>query len=77
MALVPDRKVVEELAFETDDPGLNTTMTLTTELTAVDGGTRVEMVQDGVPDAVPVEDNEAGARMALAALGEYVTGASG
>jgi len=76
VALAPDRKVVEELAFEPDAPQMNTPMTLTTELTAVDGGTRVEMVHDGVPDAVPAEDNETGARMALAALGEYVAGPS-
>ncbi|MET9734381.1 SRPBCC domain-containing protein [Streptomyces sp. NPDC006458] len=68
-----DRLVVEELAFETDDPALRGTMTMTTVLTATeDGGTEVVMVHEGVPDAVPPGDNEAGTRMALANLAALV-----
>ena len=73
--LVPDEQVVEVLAFETDDPGLATEMTMTTTLRDVDGGTEVELVHEGVPDAVRPEDNEAGSRMALANLTAYVEGA--
>ncbi|MFI5843152.1 SRPBCC domain-containing protein [Catenuloplanes sp. NPDC051500] len=70
--LVPDALVVEELEFETDDPAMRGTMTMTTTLTAsADGGTEVAMVHEGVPDAVSPADNEIGARMALDNLCRY------
>lgn len=71
--LVPDEQVVEVLAFETADPALGGTMTLTTTLTdAEGGGTDVLMVHEGLPDAVPAADNETGTRMALANLARLV-----
>jgi uncharacterized protein YndB with AHSA1/START domain len=73
LRLVPDEQVVEELAFETADPAMSTTMTMTTTLTdAADGGTDVVLVHEGIPDSVPVADNELGTRMALANLAELV-----
>ncbi len=70
--LVPGERVVEQVAFETGDPDLAGTITTTTTLRAVDGGTAVEMRLDGVPDVVPPADNEAGTRMALAKLARLV-----
>ncbi|MEV0522604.1 SRPBCC domain-containing protein [Streptomyces sp. NPDC050439] len=71
--LVPDEQVVEVLAFETDDPGMGGTMTMTTTLTdAVGGGTDVLVLHEGIPDSVPAVDNETGTRMALANLARIV-----
>ncbi|GHJ54576.1 hypothetical protein Nm8I071_38830 [Nonomuraea sp. TT08I-71] len=70
--LVPDRQVVEVVEFETDDPALRGAMTMTTTLTEVDGGTEVVVVHDGIPDAIPAEDNETGTRIALANLARLV-----
>ncbi|MGX9790659.1 SRPBCC domain-containing protein [Mycobacterium sp. MMS18-G62] len=70
--LVPDEQVVEVSEFETADPALRGTMTMTTTLTDADGGTDVLIVHDGVPDRVPAADNEMGTRMALAKLAEFV-----
>ena len=70
--LVPDERVVEVVEFETDDPRLRGEMTMTTELTEVDGGTEVVIVHEGVPDAVPAADNETGTRMALDNLARLV-----
>ncbi|MGW7512173.1 SRPBCC domain-containing protein [Streptomyces massasporeus] len=71
--LVPDEQVVEVLEFETADPALGGSMTLTTTLTdAEGGGTDVLMVHEGLPDAVPAADNETGTRMALANLARLV-----
>ncbi|WP_086561104.1 SRPBCC domain-containing protein [Streptomyces africanus] len=71
--LVPDAQVVEVLEFETVDPLLGGTMTLTTTLSdAEGGGTDVVMVHEGIPDAVPAADNETGTRMALANLARFV-----
>lgn len=70
--LVPDEQVVEVLEFETADPALRGTMTMTTTLTDADGGTDVLIVHEGIPDAVPAADNETGTRMALAKLARLV-----
>ncbi|UXY31568.1 SRPBCC domain-containing protein [Streptomyces sp. HUAS TT20] len=71
--LVPDRLVVEESEFESDDDALRRPMTLTTSLTRADGGgTDVVMVHDGIPDEIPRADNELGTRMALDKLARLV-----
>lgn len=71
--LVPDERVVEMLEFETPDPALGGTMTMTTQLTdAEGGGTEVVIVHEGLPEGVSASDNETGSRMALAALAELV-----
>ncbi|NUP20847.1 MAG: polyketide cyclase [Streptomyces sp.] len=70
--LVPDERVVEVLEFETGDPALGGTMTMTTTLTDADGGTEVVIVHEGIPDVVPAADNELGTRMALTNLAALV-----
>ncbi|WP_399881774.1 SRPBCC domain-containing protein [Streptomyces sp. BBFR51] len=70
--LVPDEQVVEVLAFESAGPAFQGTMTMTTTLTDVDGGTEVVVAHDGLPDAVPAADNETGTRMSLAKLAALV-----
>nr|WP_075016307.1 SRPBCC domain-containing protein [Actinacidiphila rubida] len=70
--LVENEKVVERLRFESDDPQVAAPMTMTTTLTAAGGGTDVVLVHEGVPDAVPAADNEAGTRMALDRLAALV-----
>ncbi len=73
--LVPDEQVVEEIEFDTDDPGLRERMTMTWTLRHVEGGTEVEVLHEGIPDAVPPEDNATGTRMSLTKLAAYVEGA--
>ncbi len=70
--LVPDEQVVEVFEFETADPELRGQMTMTTTLTEAAGGTDVLVVHEGIPDKVPVADNETGTRMALANLAKLV-----
>ena len=60
------------LEFETADPALGGTMTMTTTLTDADGGTDVLVEHEGIPDSVPAADNETGTRMALANLANLV-----
>jgi uncharacterized protein YndB with AHSA1/START domain len=72
LRLVPDEQVVETLQFETDDPALQGSMTLTTTLEDADEGTEVVMIHDGLPDEVPAADNELGTRMALENLARLV-----
>jgi uncharacterized protein YndB with AHSA1/START domain len=71
--LVPDRQVVEVTEFETGDPALQGAMTMTTTIAPTADGSTVTVRHDGVPDAVPAADNEAGTRMALAKLAALLT----
>lgn len=70
--LVPDEQVVEVIEFETADPTMQGVMTMTTTLSDVEGGTEIVMTHTGVPDAVPVADNELGTRMSLDNLARLV-----
>ena len=70
--LVPDEQVIEVFAFETADPELHGQMTMTTTLTDAGSGTDVLVVHEGIPDKVPVADNETGTRMALANLAMFL-----
>ena len=73
LRLVPDELVVEVQEFESDDPALAGEMTSTVTLAdAADGGTDLVAVHEGVPDAVPPEDNELGWRESLDRLAELV-----
>lgn len=64
--------MVEQFEFESSDPALGATMTMTTTLTDEDDGTQVLIVHAGIPDSVPAADNEAGTRMALDNLARLV-----
>ena len=70
--LVPDELVVEAIEFETTDPALQGEMTITTTLTAVDGGTEIQGVHEGLPAGISPADNEAGWYQALARLAALV-----
>lgn len=73
--LVPGERVVEEMAFETDDPAMRGTMRITVSLAdADDGGTWVAVEHAGVPRGVAPEDNEAGWDEALARLAAHCAG---
>ena len=70
--LAPDAQVIEVLEFETDDPALRGTMTMTTTLTDAAGGTDVTIDHEGLPPGVSVADNELGTRMSLENLARLV-----
>jgi hypothetical protein len=55
-----------------DDPAYAGTMTMTWEVTAVDGGTRVDITANDVPDGVSAEDHAAGLTSSLANLADYL-----
>jgi uncharacterized protein YndB with AHSA1/START domain len=71
--LVTNEQVVEVVEFETTDPEIRGEMTITISLVdAEGGGTDVLAEHDGLPPDVPVGDNEAGWREALAKLAALV-----
>lgn len=72
VSLVPGERVEQEVHFESDDPALAGTMTMTWALSDVDGGTLVEIRADGVPEGISPEDHAVGMRSSLAQLADYL-----
>jgi uncharacterized protein YndB with AHSA1/START domain len=70
--IVPGVRVVQAVDFVSDDPAFAGTMTMTWEVTAVDGGTRVDITADNVPDGISAEDHATGLASSLVNLAEQV-----
>jgi uncharacterized protein YndB with AHSA1/START domain len=70
--IVPDVRVVQAVDFVSDDPAAAGTMMMTWEVTAVDEGTRVDIVAADVPERISAEDHAAGLASSLANLAEHV-----
>jgi uncharacterized protein YndB with AHSA1/START domain len=72
--LVPGVRVVQAVDFVSDDPAYAGTMTMTWEVTEVDGGSRVDIVADNVPEGIAADDHAAGLASSLLNLAEYLGG---
>ena len=70
--IVPDDRVVQAVDFVSDDPAFAGTMTMTWAVRAVDGGTRVDITADDVPDGISADDHAAGLASSLENLASYV-----
>ena len=70
--LVPGVRVVQTADFVSEDPANRGTMTLRWELTALEGGTRVDIRAEDVPDGISAEDHAAGLASSLAHLAGYL-----
>ncbi|MPZ00787.1 MAG: ATPase [Actinophytocola sp.] len=70
--IVPGERVVQAVDFVSDDDAFAGTMTMTWEVTPVDGGTRVDITAEDVPDGISAEDHAAGLASSLANLAAYV-----
>lgn len=70
--IVPGERVVQAVDFPSDDPAYAGTMTMTWSVAAVDGGTRVTITADDVPDGISAEDHAAGLASSLTNLAAYV-----
>ena len=69
--LVPGERVVQAVDFVSDDPSYAGTMTMTWEVSEVDGGSRVDIIADNVPDGIAADDHAAGLASSLANLAAY------
>ena len=72
VAIVPGERVVSAVDFVSDDLAFAGTMTMTWEVAAVDGGTRVDITADDVPDGVSPEDHGAGLTSSLQNLADFL-----
>ena len=70
--LVPNKRVVEVIEFETSDPAMRGEMTTTVELLEANGSTQLTALHEGLPPAVSPADNETGWNMALGKLARLV-----
>jgi uncharacterized protein YndB with AHSA1/START domain len=70
--IVPGVRVVQAVDFVSDDPAYAGTMTMTWEVTATDGATRVDIRADDVPAGISAEDHAAGLASSLANLADHV-----
>jgi hypothetical protein len=65
-------RVVQAVDFVSDEPGYAGTMTMTWEVAPVEGGSRVEIRADNVPDGISAEDHATGLASSLANLAAYL-----
>lgn len=72
--LVPGKRMVEVVTFESDDPAFACEMTITTTLTPIPGGTDVQIVCENVPSGISAADHEAGLTSTLQNLATYTEG---
>src|SRR6059058_355419 len=72
--LVPGVRVVQAVDFVSDDPAYAGTMTMRWELAGDDGGTRVDIIAEDVPDGIDADDHAAGLAASLTNLTEYLAG---
>lgn len=72
--LVPNRRIVERVTFQSDDPAFAEPMTVTTTFTPEAGGTRVTSTLENVSPAIGEADHQAGIASSLENLARYVGG---
>ncbi|MDB5443583.1 MAG: ATPase [Phenylobacterium sp.] len=70
--LVPDRRIVQAVAFETDDPAYGGTMTMTWRFADAPGGTEVAVAVENAPPGISEADHETGIRSSLENLARFM-----
>ena len=70
LELVPNERIVHDDRF--DDPNLPGTMVTTITFRAVSCGTEVQVVQEGIPEVIPVEQCHLGWQESLTLLERLV-----
>ena len=72
--IVPDVRVVQAIDFVSEDSAFAGTMIMTWAVTAVEGGTLVEITAEEVPDGISADDHAAGLASSLANLARHLCG---
>jgi len=69
--LVANKRLVQVVEFESEDPAFAGPMTMTWSLVPVAGGTEVTIVCENVPEGIRQEDHDAGLRSTLENLAAF------
>lgn len=72
VSLDPGRSIVQSAEFESEDPAFAGTMTMTWTFESANGGTRVAIVCEDVPQGITRRDHDAGLKSSLANLAALV-----
>jgi uncharacterized protein YndB with AHSA1/START domain len=72
--VVDGARVVQAVDFASDDPAFAGTMTMTWAVEPVEGGTRVTIVAEDVPEGITAADHAAGMAASLAGLAAHLEG---
>lgn len=70
--IVPNVRIIQAGDFVSGDPEFAGTMTMTWAVAAVDGGTRVDITANDVPDGISADDHATGLTSSLENLANYV-----
>ena len=70
--IVPGVRVVQAVDFVSDDPCQVATMTMRWEIAAVDGGARVDIIAEDVPDGITPEEHATGLASTLRNLADHL-----
>ncbi|MEP7113560.1 MAG: SRPBCC family protein [Ilumatobacteraceae bacterium] len=70
--IIPNDRVVHAVEFASDDSAFAGTMTMTWAVHAVEGGTRVDITADDVPDGISAEDHATGLASSLENLARHL-----
>jgi uncharacterized protein YndB with AHSA1/START domain len=70
--LIPDEKIVWLTEFESSDPAFAGEMKLTWSFVDAEGGTRVTVLCENIPEGIRPEDNEAGSQSSLEKLALFL-----
>jgi uncharacterized protein YndB with AHSA1/START domain len=70
--LVPDERIVEDIEFESPDPGFAGVMRMSVSMTDVGSGTMVSLLFENIPAGIRPEDNEEGSRQSLRKLADLL-----
>lgn len=71
LALEPDRRIVQSVAFESADPAFAGQMIMTWSLQPAPGGTTVTVTAENVPAGISAEDHAAGLASSLENLERF------
>ena len=70
--LIPNKKIIEAVTFDTSDPEFAGEMIMEVTLTPVHNGTEVNYLFKNIPKGIKPHDNEAGTKSSLEKLADYV-----
>ncbi|MCA9860969.1 MAG: SRPBCC domain-containing protein [Thermomicrobiales bacterium] len=70
--LVPPRKIVEVIQFDSADPDLAGDMTMTVEIEAIGVESRITITFENLPAGVSADDNDLGTQQSIAKLARLV-----
>ncbi|SIO46950.1 SRPBCC domain-containing protein [Chitinophaga niabensis] len=71
LELIPNKKIVEVVSFESADPAFAGEIKFSTTFTAVASGTEVDVIAENVPPGIKREDHQAGMDSSLQNLAEF------